>query len=117
MDRDARQAPEASRLRLVAPALNDMIDGAANALAARENRLPDAPLVFVILLVLVAGIVLGYRPRDEARNLVIWGLFVVVTGGVHAGATGHGSAPTRLDHDRPLAIRTPARQPERLPDG
>jgi hypothetical protein len=76
------QAPEASRLRLVAPALNDMIDGAANALAARANRLPDALLVFVILLVLVAGIVLGYRPRDEARILVTWGLFVVVVGGV-----------------------------------
>jgi hypothetical protein len=92
LDRDARQAPEANRLLLVAPALNDMIDGAANALAARENRLPDALVAFVVLLVLVAGVVLGYRPRDETRNLVTWGLFVVVVGGVML---------VLLDMDRP----------------
>lgn len=75
---DAERAPEAARVRLVAPALNEMIDDAATALAAKENRLPDAIFDYLLALVAIAGVVLGYRPRAERRNWVLWGLFVVV---------------------------------------
>ena len=78
LEADAKQAPESVRLRLVAPALNDMIDDSATVMAARENRLPDALVGFLFLLVFSAGVVIGYRPRDEQRNLVLWGLFAAV---------------------------------------
>ncbi len=39
-------------------------------------------LLFLIVLVVVAGMVIGYRPRNEKRNLVLWALFLLVLGGV-----------------------------------
>jgi hypothetical protein len=89
---DARREPEAARLRLVAPALNTMIDNTASVLAARENRLPDAIFVYLFLLIVVAGVVVGYRPRGEKRNLILWAMFTVVVGGVMV---------ILLDMDRP----------------
>jgi hypothetical protein len=82
LDRDAQQHPEASRLRLVVPALNAMIDDTASVQAAKENRLPDALLVFQFVLVIVAAMASGYRPRGEKRNVVLWAMFVLVLGGV-----------------------------------
>jgi len=79
---DAQREPEAGRLRLVTPALNAMIDDAATVLAAKENRVPDAIFLYLFLLVVVAGIVVGYRPRDEVRNLVLWSILTVVLSGV-----------------------------------
>jgi hypothetical protein len=82
LDQEAQRDADAGRLRLVAPALNAMIDDGASALAARENRLPDALLLFLFALVAAAGVVIAYRPRAEKRNLVLWGLFLLVIGGV-----------------------------------
>ena len=80
-DEEAHRAPETNMVLLVAPALNAMIDDAAVVLAAKENRVPDAVIFYMIILIVVAGIVIGYRPRDEKRNLILWGLFLVVLGG------------------------------------
>jgi hypothetical protein len=80
--RDAATSPEARRLMLVTPALNAMIDDAASAVAAKENRIPDPVLVYLLLASVVAGVVMGYRPPEERRNLVSWGTFVVVLSGL-----------------------------------
>ena len=89
---DAERAPEAARLRLLVPALNAMIDDTASALAAKESRLPDSLLGFLFLLISIAGVVIGYRPLAEKRNLVFWALFVITMGAVML---------TLLDMDRP----------------
>ena len=91
-DEEALRGPETNMVLLVAPALNAMIDDAAVVLAARENRVPDAVILFLFLMIVVAGIVIGYRPRDEKRNLILWGLFLVVLG---------GTLVILLDLDRP----------------
>jgi len=92
-DQEAHRAPETSNMvLLVAPALNAMIDDAAVLLAARENRVPDAVILYLFLLIVVAGLVIGYRPRDEKRNLILWGFFLVVLG---------GTLVILLDLDRP----------------
>jgi hypothetical protein len=85
------RAPQAHALLLV-PSLNQMIDNGASALAAKENRLPDALLVFLFALVGVAGFLAGYGPRVERRNLFLWGALTLVLGGVLA---------MLLDIDRP----------------
>lgn len=79
---DFRRDPEASRQRLIVPALNAMIDDSASVLAAKENRLPDAIFAYLFLLVVIAGVVVGYRPRIEKRNLVLWAMFTIVVSGV-----------------------------------
>jgi hypothetical protein len=79
---DFRRDPDASRQRLLVPALNSLMDDEANAVAARENRLPDAVIIYLFLLVVIAGVVVGYLPRVEKRNLVLWGMFTVVISGV-----------------------------------
>ena len=82
LDQEVARDPDFRNVLLLAPALNAMIDDGASALSARENRLPDVLLVFLIVLVVVAGLVIGYRPRDEKRNLVLWAMFLLVLGGV-----------------------------------
>jgi hypothetical protein len=89
---DARRDPEAARLRLVTPALNSMIDDSASALAARENRLPDAVLVYLYALLVIAGVCVGYRPRGEKRSPILWAMFTLVVTGVFV---------ILLDLDRP----------------
>jgi hypothetical protein len=79
---DAQREPEARRLLLLTPALNAMIDDGASALAARENRIPDAILIFLALMTVVSGVVIGYRPPHEQRSPILWISFVVVLGGV-----------------------------------
>jgi hypothetical protein len=79
---DARRAPESSRLRLVTPALNAMIDDAASVLSAGENRLPEPIFLYLFLLVGIAGVVIGYRPGGAKRNLILWVLFATVVSGV-----------------------------------
>lgn len=79
---DVRLQPEASRSRLVVPALNAMLDDAAGVLAARENRLPDAIVAYLFLLVVLAGVAAGYGPRGETRSPILWALFAIVVGGV-----------------------------------
>lgn len=80
--REAQTGAAPHVLLLVTPALNAMIDDTATALAARENRLPDAIVVYLLFLIVVAGLTIGYRPREERRNLVLWGILVVVLGGI-----------------------------------
>jgi hypothetical protein len=92
LEQDAQRAPEAARVRLVVPALNAMIDDAATATAARQNRLPDALVGFLLLLVFSAGVVIGYRPREEKRNFVLWALYTAVMSTV---------LMTLIDLDRP----------------
>ncbi|HEX3473759.1 MAG TPA: hypothetical protein VHT91_01895 [Kofleriaceae bacterium] len=69
-----------------------MIDDTTSVLAARENRLPDAVFVYLFLLIVVAGVVVGYRPPDEKRNLILWAMFTIVVSGVMV---------ILLDMDRP----------------
>lgn len=81
---DARRDPESTRLRLVTPALNAMIDDTGTLLAAWENRVPDAVLMYLFVLVLIAALVLGYRPHGETQ--------LVASGRVrrpHDGCDGH----------------------------
>jgi hypothetical protein len=78
---DARANPEAARVRLMAPALNAMIDDGATMLASNENRLPDAIFLYLFILVVVAAVVLGYRPEGVRRSGILWaGLIIVLTG-------------------------------------
>ena len=79
---DARREPEASRVRLLVPSLNALIDDQATVLAAKENQLPNAIFVYLSLLVVVGGFVVGYRPRSERRSLVLWASFTIVVTGV-----------------------------------
>jgi hypothetical protein len=79
---DFHRAPEASRQRLVISALNEMLDATSSALSARRNHLPDAIFVYLYLLVVAAGAVVGYRPRAEKRSVVLWCTFAVVVSGV-----------------------------------
>lgn len=81
LEQDAERAPESSRLRLLVPALNAMIDDRATLQAARNNRVPTALLVYLLALVCAAGVVTGYRPRRERRNSILWGIFLLVVGG------------------------------------
>ncbi len=69
---DTRRNPEAARQRLVIPALNDMIDAMTNVQAAKENRLPSGVLLYLFVLVVIAGLVVGYRGPGERRSLVLW---------------------------------------------
>lgn len=79
---DFRSAPEAARHRLLIPALNDMLDAESAALSANANHLPDAIFAYLYMLVLAAGIVVGYRPRAERRSVVLWCTFALVISGV-----------------------------------
>ncbi len=107
---DARREPEASRLRLLMPALNTMIDDTGSALAARENRLPDAIFLYLFLLVVMAGVVGGYCSSGEKRNWVLWVIFTMVVSGVLL---------TLVDMDRPRRglIQTDAALYQRLRKG
>jgi hypothetical protein len=89
---DARRRLEPTRLRLVTSALNEMFDDTANLIAAGENRLPAVIVVYLFILVVVAGVVVGYRPSEERRNLVLWLLFTIIVSGV---------VSVLLDLDRP----------------
>jgi hypothetical protein len=80
--RDARGALEPTRLRLIVSALNETFDATATLVAAGENRLPDAIVLYLFVLVITAGVVVGYRPRHEGRNLVSWIMFTVIVSGV-----------------------------------
>jgi hypothetical protein len=104
---DARREPEASRVRLLTPALNSMFDDTASLLAARENRIPDAIFLYLFVLVIISGLVVGYRPDSEKRNLILWAMFTVVVSGVLV---------ILLDMDRPRRglIQTDAAPYERL---
>jgi hypothetical protein len=88
----ARHDLDPTRLRLVTPAVNAMFDDTASLMAARENRLPQVIIVYLFVLVFVAGLVVGYRPRAERRNLVLWVLFTIIVSGVTS---------VLLDLDRP----------------
>lgn len=90
--REARGGLAPERLRLVTPALNAVIDDTGSLIAAGENRLPDAIIGYLVTLVLVAGVVVGYRPSGEQRNLVLWILFTIIVSGVLS---------VLLDLDRP----------------
>jgi hypothetical protein len=79
---DVRRAPEAQRQRFVISALNDMLDAASSALSAKTNHLPDAIFAYLYVLVLAAGIVVGYRPLAERRSVVLWCTFALVVSGV-----------------------------------
>jgi hypothetical protein len=79
---DAGRAPEAQRQRLVLPALNAMLDAESVALSAKANHLPDAIFAYLYLLVLAAGVVVGYRPPAERRSAVLWCAFAFVISGV-----------------------------------
>jgi len=79
---DAQRAPEAQRQRFVISALNDMLDAESNAVSAEANHLPDAIFAYLYLLVLAAGVVVGYRPRAERRSPVLWCAFALVISGV-----------------------------------
>jgi hypothetical protein len=79
---EARRGAEAHVLLLVTPALNSMIDDGAVALAAKENRLPDAVLGFLFGLVAIAAFTAGYGPHSGRRNWVLWGALTLVLGGV-----------------------------------
>lgn len=78
----ARHEPEPTRLLLITTSLNSMIDDLGSVLAARENRLPDAIFYYLYLLVVVAGLVMGYRPRGERRSPLLWATFTLVISGV-----------------------------------
>jgi hypothetical protein len=79
---DVRLDPEASRGRLLTPALNEMIDDAASVLAAKANRLPDAILLYLFVLVVIAGGAAGYAPHGEKRSPVLWAMFTIVVSGM-----------------------------------
>ncbi|HEU4582591.1 MAG TPA: hypothetical protein VFS67_30250 [Polyangiaceae bacterium] len=110
---DARREPEASRQTLVIPALNSMLNDTVRVIAARENRLPDAIYLYLFLLVVSAGVVVGYRPRNERTSWLLWTIFTVVVSGVLL---------ILLDLDRPrrgllqtdTKLPAPAREPARL---
>jgi hypothetical protein len=90
--REAHGTLEPERLRLITPALNAMFDDTASLVAAGENQLPDAIIGYLLALVIVSGVVVGYRPSTEQRNLVLWILFTIIVSGVMA---------VLLDLDRP----------------
>jgi hypothetical protein len=73
---------EPVRAHLLVTALNTMIDEASAMIAAKENRVPDALLVYLFLLVVVAGVVIGYRPNGERRSYVMWALYLLVLAGL-----------------------------------
>ncbi len=79
---EAHRSPDERSLLLTVPALNAMIDDAAGALAAEENRLPEAMLVFLFALIVLGGFAVGYASRRERRNWLLWCAFAVVLGGV-----------------------------------
>lgn len=81
-EEDARRDPEAQRVRLLAASLNEMIDDGAVVLAAKENRIPPVLFVYLLLLAVVAGGLVGYRPNPEKRNLVLWAAFSLVMSGI-----------------------------------
>jgi hypothetical protein len=89
---ESRRTPDALSLLLVTPALNTMIDDEASVLAANENRLPDALLMVLLLLVVFASLVIGYGSHAEKRNLALWGALVIVLG---------GTLVVLIDMDRP----------------
>lgn len=90
--REAHGTLEPERLRLITPALNAMFDDTASLIAAGENQLPQAIIGYLLVLLIVAGVVVGYRPSTEQRNLVLWILFTIIVSGVMA---------VLLDLDRP----------------
>lgn len=82
LSEDARRNPEALRLLLLVPAYNEMTGKTAAAIAAFENRVPDAILLYLFLLSLIAGVVVGYRPSSERRTWIPWILFTCILSGV-----------------------------------
>lgn len=104
---DARRDPEAQRVRLLAPSLNEMIDDGAVVLAAKDNRLPPVLFAYVVLLAVVAGGLVGYRPRQEQRNYALWAAFSLVMAGILCVLVD-------LDSPRRGAIQTTSAVHERL---
>jgi len=90
---ETREEPEAQRVRLLVPALNELIDEGEVSRAAQENHIPDPIIAYLLALVAVAGMVVGYRPLEEKRNPLLWCCFTLVLGGV---------VLVLLDLDRPL---------------
>jgi hypothetical protein len=82
VDAEVHRGLEPVRTHLLVTALNTMIDDASAMIAAKENRVPDALLVYLFLLVIVAGIVIGYRPKGEKRSYVMWVLYLLVLAGL-----------------------------------
>jgi hypothetical protein len=92
LSEDAAREPESRRVLLTVPALNAMIDDGATVIAAWENRVPGAIVVYLYLLAVVAGAMFGYRPMHERRNWISWCALTVVLAGV---------LTTLIDLDRP----------------
>ncbi|MFO7179844.1 MAG: hypothetical protein DIU78_014185 [Pseudomonadota bacterium] len=79
---EARRNPDDLRLLLLVPAFNEMTDKTAVAIAAYENRVPDAILLYLFLLSVFAGVAVGYRPAGEGRRWIPWTMFTCILSGV-----------------------------------
>jgi hypothetical protein len=79
---DVRRNPEAARQRLVIPALNDMLSDMTYVLAAKENRLPTGVLIYLFLLVVLAGLMVGYRTPGQKRSVILWLTYTIAIGSV-----------------------------------
>jgi hypothetical protein len=79
---EARRSPSSPVLLLVTNALNDMFDRTADVLAASENRLPGTILRFLLVLLMVGGVVLGYGLPEGARSTVLTLALAISLGGV-----------------------------------
>ncbi|RKG86052.1 hypothetical protein D7W82_17695 [Corallococcus sp. CA049B] len=69
---------EAPVLILLTQAMNDVFDVGDERLAAARNHIPTSILGLLLVGMLGAGVLLGYRPEAHVRGFLSWVLFVVI---------------------------------------
>lgn len=79
---EAGRSPSSPVLLLVTNALNDMFDRTTDVLAASENRIPGSILRFLLVLLIVGGVVLGYGLPAGTRSAVLTLALAISMGGV-----------------------------------
>jgi hypothetical protein len=81
LEQEAPRLP-APTLLLSTQALNQVIDLGTVRRAEFENRLPDSVVYMLLLAVLGAGLLIGYRPEGKQRGVALWAIFAVLVSGL-----------------------------------